>query len=434
MNFLKFLILISVILLSNCKSQNVLGPCQIGSETFNLFAISRVATNDSSPYCNIKFSNGINSQVNSSNPSPNPSPTPSPNSTPNPNSNSNSFSEIEVFDAATKINSGFTKTYPGIISSGNLASKKTFHFTIKNTGNTVLNISSINITGSGFYTIISTVITSIAANSESIISIRYEPTLIGTHLGTLTINSDSRTNPSFTISLTGSGNSFPQTINLQVYYKFNNNALDSSGNPTRNGNVIGTLNYVADRFGNPNSAGTTNGSVSNWLIVPSVPIFSGGDTNTFAYWVRFNSNSGTLLERRNGTANNYEITHHIDATGVKGLHGKNTTPGWSNTSVGVGTASISHVPDLQKYYHVVFVKNNNLTAIYIDGILRANGDINNPSNITTAGANGNGLFLFYNSSGGGFVGPLLGAMDSFMYFDTALSAAQVQQLFEQDLE
>lgn len=411
MSLTKFFLLVLILNFQfNCNSPKVNSPCEFGSETFNQFAVLRVATNDPTPYCNLSFSKGRNSS--------------------NPTDNPNSFSEMEVFDGTTKLSSGFTKIYPSIISTGTLASKKTFNFTIKNTGNTVLNITSMNITGSTFFTLTSAPVTTIAANSESIISVRYEPTLVGTHLGTLTIVSDSRTNPSFTIALSGSGIAFPIAINLQVYYKFNNNAIDSSGNPTRNGSVNGILSYVTDRFGNPNSAASSNGSLSNWVDVPNVPLFAGSDTTTFAFWVKFNTNTGTLLERRNATANNYELTNHISPVGITGLHGKNTTPGWSSTGIGAGVAAISHIPDLQKYYHIVFVKNNNFTSIYIDGVQRANDNI---GTINTANNNGNILYLFHNP-GGGFVGPLTGAMDSFMYFNVALSATQVQELYNQDLD
>jgi len=87
----------------------------------------------------------------------------------------------------------------------NTTSDKTI--TIKNTGTKVLNISSITISGSQAFTIVSQSLTQIPAGEARNVTVRFSPTGELPYAGNLIISSDDPDTPSIQVSLTGEGTS-----------------------------------------------------------------------------------------------------------------------------------------------------------------------------------------------------------------------------------
>ena len=69
---------------------------------------------------------------------------------------------------------------------------------------------------------------------------------------------------------------------LAAYYPFNGNAYDESGNS--NDPSLVKVSFVADRFGNPNSACSFNGK-SNFIRIPDHPSLNFKSSFTLSAWV-----------------------------------------------------------------------------------------------------------------------------------------------------
>ncbi|MGA8144868.1 MAG: SBBP repeat-containing protein [Candidatus Acidiferrales bacterium] len=79
---------------------------------------------------------------------------------------------------------------------------------LKNTGNAVLNIASITI--SGDFTLTNPCGTTLAAGSTCVLSVKFAPTATGTRTGSITITDDANGSPQ-TVGLTGTGSDFTVT-------------------------------------------------------------------------------------------------------------------------------------------------------------------------------------------------------------------------------
>ncbi|MDC6470540.1 PKD domain-containing protein, partial [Flavobacteriales bacterium] len=149
---------------------------------------------------------------------------------------------------------------------------------------------------------------------------------------------------------------------LLVYYPFNGNANDNSGN-TNNGTVSGSV-LTTDRFNNANSAYYFDGINDNILASPissintsvSVSIWVKNDNNT-GEWNGIitnqpNSNEGFLLQENQNNKYNWAVAK---GGGYREL--------WSNSFIS------------NQWDHFVCIIDNNQMSIYINGVLDANSTI-----------------------------------------------------------
>jgi hypothetical protein len=154
----------------------------------------------------------------------------------------------------------------------------------------------------------------------------------------------------------------PET-NLVAYYPFNGDANDASGNGN-NGTVNGAT-LTTDRFGNPNSAYSFDGSSSYIDTVPAANIPS---TITFAAWV-YPTVSGKQLwgSVNNASGGKDGFIGNYDYVSLYFLYYK------GNATCGDLTAPAGIVP-LNQWSHVVFTCDTNLTTrLYVNGTNVANG-------------------------------------------------------------
>ena len=340
-------------------------------------------------------------------------------------------SQINLLDSQSNtLSSGSTFTYPGIIFSGTLASRKDLSFTISNTGTGTLNLTSANLSGDSSYSIITAPSTTIAPSGQTTITVRFQPTSIGLKVGTLTINSNAQNQPAFALTLNGTAINYTPASNLQLYARFNNDITDSVNaiNGTLSG---GALTFGPDRFGNANSAVLGTGSNMDWLRFPNnaATNTSGTGSFTFSTWLRMPSSTGIIFERR-GTPNTQEITLHVDPTNrILLLYGR--------ASVCWATALQSGILTVGQYYHVVAVYSSNTAQLYINGsMVDSNPNLNaSCGTVSSALTSGGQIQVLYNQPQN-FTSPMPvgGALDNFLFFNTNLSAGQVLTLFNQDME
>ena len=120
---------------------------------------------------------------------------------------------------------GSTIPRPNIIYSGpdpydygtvQVGSSSDHDFTIQNTGSATLNISGASASGTGF-SVTGSVPGSISAGGSGTVTVRFAPGSVGSHTGTLSINSDDPDTPTLNIGLKGTGVSGPQQVASIVF-------------------------------------------------------------------------------------------------------------------------------------------------------------------------------------------------------------------------
>ncbi|MBU0676285.1 MAG: hypothetical protein KJ950_16720 [Proteobacteria bacterium] len=156
---------------------------------------------------------------------------------------------------------------------------------------------------------------------------------------------------------------------LVAYYPFDGNANDESGNGN-NGTVRGAM-LTADRFGNPNSAYSFDGTSGYIEIQDSTSLAL---TPDFSISLWFNNYSDTDRGRLLTKGTDYDRNFHVF---WETAAGESCAPNtiWANIS----TAGVcSNVLSLNTWYHVTFVvKGGSFLNIYIDGLLH--GSLNTAS-------------------------------------------------------
>ena len=206
------------------------------------------------------------------------------------------------------------------------------------------------------------------------------------------------------------------TNGLAVYYPFNGNANDASGNG-KNGTVHGAT-LTADRFGIANSAYSFNG-VSSEILVPET-IF--GATNaawTMSVWITTDSGpyAGAHMIYTKSSANG--------EAGIGILDGQ--------IEVGIKTASqafyIAAAPLLtNSTLHVVGVyQKGQSLALYVNGVMVTNTPVSN-ENLWVSSFPLSSSLGSYHYNGGPYEW-FRGTMDDLRVYTRALSATEVQQLY-----
>ncbi len=192
--------------------------------------------------------------------------------------------------------------------------------------------------------------------------------------------------------------------NLEAWWPFTGNAIDSSGNGN-NGTVYGST-LTTDRFGNSNSAYSFNGH-SSYIYIPSNASLALIKSVTIAAWVYAPSyipdSSGGIAQifwRGDLTTAHDPYMLYLDAAQVK--FRRDIDPGTITHEVGFNTSII----DVTRWHHVVGIFNefDGYMQIYYDGILQAQSYL--PGTITYAlstywndiGAVDNGDWQFFKGS------------------------------------
>ena len=156
----------------------------------------------------------------------------------------------------------------------NVGSMDTFMFTITNTGDADLNISSIM--GTGSFTAGGLSMSTIPASGTATFVATYAPTMGVNETGTITVNSDA-SNGAFTVNVAGEGNMPP--------------VLDPIGNKTANAFVPLTFTTTAS---DPNDQ---IDDILSFSVSPALPPGATYDTNSGAFsWTPDPSQAGTYTE------------------------------------------------------------------------------------------------------------------------------------------
>lgn len=215
---------------------------------------------------------------------------------------------------------------------------------------------------------------------------------------------------------------------LLVYYPFNNNTNDLSGNQ-RNGVISGTLQYTTDKSSTANSAAQFNGSTyisitDNGGLSPSSFTVCGqfyatttSHQNVFSKINYSNANSIAWGLALFGNAPGYEKSASFAVRGTSVACGSFDPVSYSDLVYSMEDIKVN------QWYHVACVFDKGVQKIYLNGTLRHafTRDFQTPKQCTDAavilGAWYTGSPLFFN-----------GKIDEFRMYNRALNDMEIAQL------
>jgi len=233
-------------------------------------------------------------------------------------------------------------------------------------------------------------------------------------------------------SISGSTSVVVINSNLSGWWQFDagsgTTAVDSSGN-ANTGTVLNGVTWVAGQIG---EAISTNGT-NQYASIPAIDL-SSTKAVTWAAWVNrtYASGSGALIED--------STNFNISTTGFGFFPDDSPDCGIANTMMtgvygNVGyTLSCYAQPTSGVWHHIAAVYDKSQTgtkviSLYIDGVLQTPvRQMNTSTNTNAFGANP--VYLFSRGGGSNFAA---GKMDDLRLYKTALSSAQIQQIYQQGL-
>lgn len=210
-----------------------------------------------------------------------------------------------------------------------------------------------------------------------------------------------------------------RTNGLVAYYPMDGNAKDATGNGY-DGEVHGAQ-LVQDRFGNPNSAFSFNGTNSFIFLTNTVPL---SDTWTVSAWARLSDlgQQGYIfhLGTDNGTAG--DVTN-LFAPGGNGFGALYLNNGYVFDAVSGSCwmIAVAPPPDTNTWFQVAIVRNKDSQRIILNGV-----DYSSIYGWTCTNAVPIQGFIGAGSTHGLF---FAGDVDELRVYNRALSDDEVQQLY-----
>ncbi len=286
---------------------------------------------------------------------------------------------------------------------------------------------SINVNTAGAYTVTVTTANGCSATSQ--------PTSVTLALKATIIQSDTTICAGSPITLSVDTTGFTRNVgsatlapNLQVgmvvYYPFNGNVNDQSGNG-HNGTILGAT-LTADRFGNANRAYLMDGISHSTPKGISSPYIV-DNTKPYSYSIWFKSNDAnkanqSIINSGIHTAFVLSFNHPYSPNKIMACIGRPTI-GWTVCN----DSNAWTISDPLNWHHAAVVKNSTSVKYYMDGQLQKTLAIGPNENM--------GSFDFImgaiSINGGPAWGyeTFSGIIDDAIFYDKALSATEVQQLY-----
>ncbi len=222
---------------------------------------------------------------------------------------------------------------------------------------------------------------------------------------------------SLTFALVAIGHAQAPTVGLMVYYPFNGNANDESGN-----GIDGTVNgatLTSDRFANENSAYSFNG-VDNYIEVPNhnlLGVGAGGNV-TVCLWLRTTNTNpwGAISKYSSGAWPVGGFSISADS-GVyfdgRDRHGYRFS-GRAQTNLHDGD-----------WHFAVGMRSCSIWSIWVDGVMEADTDAADMSAMDNAFS----LIIGASSDGGSIGGYFAGEIDDIRIYMRALDQDEIMSLY-----
>lgn len=220
-----------------------------------------------------------------------------------------------------------------------------------------------------------------------------------------------------------------------VYYPFDGNALDVSGNEN-NGIAHGDIQLTSDRFGNPDSAYEFDG-IDDFIESSSDDFNLGLSDFTVSFWYKQYSYGNYQFfgkERWGDTSMRYgaqifgnaQVSSNSNRFYYRDAFGSNGEM-WSYQT---GQQFISSfVSELGEWYHIVIVRSDLEYSMYVNGVLETTIHKDNKHDLVNEynfriGAR------YLNNGTNDSSDHFHGAMDEFRMYDCGLSAKRILELYD----
>lgn len=209
------------------------------------------------------------------------------------------------------------------------------------------------------------------------------------------------------------------TEHLVVYYPFNGNALDESGNELHL-SISGSPQLCPDRFGNPNSAYSFSGTydfmsvADNELLRP--------EHITISAWFNTNGRNANprILEKR------YVIPSYPWTSYLLEYNNLSHFPQTQFSTDGNRTVLVSTVTSNLNHWHFLAATyDGNDLKLYLDGVL-----VNSTPKTGAITYSSLPLYIGTCHEGASHTYVFCGELDDIRIYDTALSAAEIYSLYD----
>ena len=210
---------------------------------------------------------------------------------------------------------------------------------------------------------------------------------------------------------------------LVAHYKFESDAYDSGGN-AYHGEVIGAT-LTSDRFGEEDGAYHIAADTSYDRISLPAETVNGLEDFTIASWIRIrakNTNHATLFSvAKSGSYNELALGHSYAINVWEALI--------SSTAPSERFSNVSEIL-IDQWTHIAYTRQGAAVSVYVNGIYIESRDINDV--VIEAATNGVIIGQDQDSLGGDFdsAQSLNGDIDSLRIYNRALSAEEIQTLYE----
>jgi len=218
---------------------------------------------------------------------------------------------------------------------------------------------------------------------------------------------------------------------LVVYYPFDGNANDASGN-TNDGIVFGAA-PTTDRFANSNAAFSFNGGSGSYIEAPGSPLLNTlVDSISISSWVYLTtatSDDGAIVARRDFVGNPTGERTHFEFTVTRDLGIAFLSQNNQNDSLYFSYfESPTNVVPLSQWCSVSVTFTNGLIGLYLNGNRIASTNLGYkqlyPYNQWLD------IGIVHRSGGTPYFSAFNGKIDDVRIYDRALSAGEVQQLYQ----
>lgn len=324
-----------------------------------------------------------------------------------------SLSVLDLSNAA--ITSGSTKNL-GPVGRGVSGTYKDVVLRFNNSGGQSLSLANVSVSPSSQFVITAQPALSVPGGTSTTMTIRYTPSAGASDTAQFSMTTNDAQNAAF--SLTLGGNGVNVGTGLLVYLPFDGSLNDMSGNGF-NGVYVGTAgSYTTNRHGTTGTAALIDGLGNYIQSAPASP-WAWNTTFSVSLWVLTNQTNFSVLRRGHNGPFTTQFDFGFLTTNLIIFRDDFSNTGWTSTS-----AAASFQPG--QWQHFVFVSAASNVTIYLNGVSVGTG--------TISGAGGPGGGSGVLDFGSGLqLNPVGGSLDDVrIYNGVALTAAQVQALYNQD--
>ncbi len=308
--------------------------------------------------------------------------------------------------------SGSTKNV-GSVGRGVGGTYKDVTLRLSNSGGQSLSITNVTVTPSSQFTITAAPASIVPGGTSTTMTIRYIPSAAASDTAQFSMTTNDSQNAVFSLTLDGTGVSVG--AGLFVYFPFDGNINDLSGNGFNAGYVGPAAGFTTGRHGTAGTAALLDGSGNYIQSNPGSP-WAWNSTFSISAWVLTNQTDFSIMRRNHNGFNTTSFDFGIKP-GTMQVWRDAQSVVWMNI-----TAPVSYQSG--QWQHLAFVSSAANVTFYFNGVNVGTGVITGSPGFGSPVIDFGAVWQF---------NLLNGALDDVrVYNGVAITAAQVQALYNQD--